>query len=137
MKPYGSLFWERLDRYPPLLCRLLARVPRGRVLETDEIASRSGLTPIQVLTISSQLDWRGIDLPTARAFMVGCNTDLSNRQHCRRIWMYLKAQPKKPSSRFVHLRRSPNWTTYYLPLLEQFVQHHLRNQKHEHRLSRP
>lgn len=122
-RPYGPLFWERIDRYPPVLCRLLARVPKGKPLTTEQIAERSGLSPVQVEAISRQTDWRGIDLPTARSFMLGCNTDLSDRKHCRRIWMYLKSQPRVPSRRFSYLRRSSNWKTYYLPLLEVFVNH--------------
>lgn len=120
---YGGMIWERLEKYPPVLCRLLARLPKGRPLSNHEIATRSGLSHYQVEAISRQTDWRGVDLPTARAFMVACNTDLSNREHCRRIWMYLKTQPRNPSKRFGYLRRSPDWGGYYLPLIEVFAKH--------------
>lgn len=122
-KPYGQLFWDRLDRYPPILCRLLARIPRGRPLTLDEICDRSKLSPSEVHAISRQLDWRGIDLPTARAFMVACGTDLSNRDHCRRIRMFLKSQPSQPLRRFAYLRRDRlQWETIYLPLMKRLLE---------------
>lgn len=122
-RSYGKLFWERIDRYPPVLCRLLARIPKGRPLTNAEVSSRSGLSPAQVEAISRQVDWRGIDLPTARAFMVGCGTDLSNRAHCKRIWVYLRTQPKSASAKFSHLRKDRNWETHWLPLIELFFNH--------------
>jgi hypothetical protein len=121
--PYGQLFWARLNRFSPLLCRLLARVPRGRPLESTEIAERSGLSVSQVDAISQQTDWRGIDLPTAHQFMLACDTDLSNRQHCRRMRMFLKSQPKHREGRFQHLKRSPNWKVTFLPLLVRLENH--------------
>ena len=122
-KPYGEKFWERLDRYPPILCRLLARHPRGKAFSSVEIADRSGLSVMQVIAISNQTDWSGVDLPTARRFMLGCSTDLSNRSHCIRMHMYLRLQAKDPSKRFMFLRKSGEWDSYYLPLLRRFYEH--------------
>lgn len=114
--------WVRLDRHPPILLRLMARKPRSRPLETTEIAERSGLSVMQVEAISVQTDWRGIDLPTARAFMVGCDCDLGDRRTYRRMRMSLRYRPKT-APRFPYLRRSPKWESYYLPLLDRFTAH--------------
>jgi hypothetical protein len=122
-KPYGQLFWDRIDRYPPILLRLLARIPRSRPLETFEIASRSGLSESTVEAIGQQTDWRGVDIPTARAFMTGVGIDLSDRSDCRRIRVYLKSAPKTPANRFPYLKRSEKWESYFLPLLKKFVNH--------------
>jgi len=129
-KSNGALFWDRLVRYPPILCRLLARVPRGRPLTDVEIADRGGLSALQVQAIGNQTDWTGIDLPTARRFMVGCDTDLSHRPTVIRIYSYLRNEAKNPANRFVYLRKAPNWTAYYRPLLTRFHQHLLRKDDH-------
>lgn len=105
------------------MLRLLARVPRGRPLTTPELAERSGLPPAMIEAISRQTDWSGIDLPTARRFMSACNADLTDRNHCRRIYMYLKSQPRDPTHRFAYLQRSPDWQGYYLPLIELLTRH--------------
>lgn len=122
-KSYGQLFWQRIDKYPPVLCRLLARLPKGRPLTDAEIAEKSGLSQAQVEAYSRQTDWTGIDLPNARSFMLGCGTDLSNRAHCKRIVVYLKSQPKQHRSRFTHLRRDPQWETHYVPLIKILFNH--------------
>lgn len=119
MKGHVESFFDRMDRFPPILCRLLARVPRGRALTSVEIADKSGLSVMQVNSIATQTDWRGIDIPTARAFMAGCNTDLSKRSHCVRLDMYLRSNVKDPRRRFQFLRKSGEWESYYLPLMQR------------------
>lgn len=119
MKGHVQCFIDRLDRFPPILCRLLARVPRGRALTSVEIADAAGLSVTQVEAISMQTDWRGVDIPTALAFMVGCNTDLTKRSHCVRLDMYLRSNAKDPRRRFQFLRSSGAWDSYYLPLIRR------------------
>lgn len=110
-------YWERFDAFCPLLLRILARHPRGEPLTTLEIADRSGLSTSQVEAISWQTDWRGIDLPTVRAYMTGVGIDLASREDVRRIRMYLKTSTRDPNRKFPYLRRNPQWKTTYLPML--------------------
>lgn len=114
-----SKIWERMDVYCPLILRLLARKRRGRPLTTLEIADASGLPVTTVEAISWSVDWSGIDVPSARAFMKGVGIDLASRDDVRRIRMYLRTSPKDPRRRFPYLRKSPEWKTRYLPMLEE------------------
>jgi len=125
----AQVFWSRVFNYPPILLRLLARPPKGKPFTTSELSARSGLPPVTIEAISHQTDWTGIDVPTAHAFMRACNTDLADRNHCRRIYMYLKTQPRTPLKRFSYLRRSPQWKPYYLPLIERYVEYLINNGK--------
>ena len=127
----GEKFWDRLRRYPPVLIRLLARHKRGRPLTSAEISERSGLPLMTVETISSSTSWSGLDLYTARRFMLACGCDLSSQRDVRRIHVYLKRTPRNPRHRFPYLQRSPQWEGYYLPLMERFLKSlHERSQTH-------
>ena len=111
-------FWERCEMFPPILCRIFARKKRGAPLDTSEIADRSGLNPAQVEAISQSLDWRGIDLPTAFAFMQACNSDFADRDQFRRFRQSVKRRAYR------HLRRSPVWEAYYQPLWNRWIKHY-------------
>ena len=107
-------FWKRCDLIPPILVRLLARRRHGPPLTEVEIAKASGLDPYHVYSISNNLDWRGIDLPTMRAFTVACGVDFDNRIQMKRVESYLKSKPT-----WQYLRKSPDWIVYYQPLLRK------------------
>jgi len=122
-RSHGQILWERLDKFPPLFLRLLARHPRGKPLTTLEISKRSGLSALEVHAMSWHTDWRGIDIPTARAYMAGVGIDLTCRKDVRRIRMYIRSAPKDPRMRFPYLRKSPEWESFYLPLLVTLLKH--------------
>jgi hypothetical protein len=123
------VFWSRFDTFCPLFLRILARHPRGKPLTTLEIAERSGLSPAQIEAISWQTDWRGIDLPTIRAYMAGVGIDLMSRSDVRRIRMYLRTSTRDPNRKFPYLRRSDLWKTTYLPMLNKLAAHHARSRQ--------
>lgn len=112
----GQNFWRRLDRFPPILCRLLARQPRGRPLTTAEISAASGLTEVGVFTVSNQTDWKGIDIYTMRRFTEACGVDITSRSEMTRVESYLR---KRPNWRY--LRRDPQWHTYFQPLIKLWL----------------
>lgn len=113
-------FSQRLNDFPPCLCRLLARHRYGPPLTTDEIMQRSNvapglkvqLNPVQVETFSQSTDWKCIHILEALAFMYGCRVDLTDAKEFRRINSYLS---KKPT--LSYLRSHKNWKSYYLPLI--------------------
>lgn len=113
-------FYDRALNFPPCLVRLLAR-DGGRgfcsALSTDEIAESAGLSPMQVNTLSQQTNWRGVDLPTLQAFTIACGLDFSDRRCMVRALDYLDHNPT-----FSYLRRHPDWTTYYLPLMMRWAE---------------
>lgn len=112
-------FSQRLNDFPPILCRLLAH-EKNSPLTAEEIAERSTqtpgvnspLNPVQVETISKSLNWNCIPILDALAFMYGCRVDLTDAKVFRRVKDYLH---KKPN--FEYLRLSPDWKAYYCPLL--------------------
>lgn len=113
-------FWSRIERFPPILVRLLARTkPRGPALTTTEIAKRSGLTANQVAAISEQVTWNGIDVYEMRAFLNGCNLNfVSDPASLDRIYSYLR---KRPTWKF--LRVHPQWREVFEPLLRRYRDH--------------
>ena len=96
-----------------MLVRLLARHRFGAPLSDKEIADKSGLPIVTVLTISQSPTWDGIDLPTMQKFLVGCGVDFCNPNQMKRHDAYLRKRPV----RFKYLKTSPNWTSFYEPLV--------------------
>ena len=123
----SSKFPQRLNDFPPILCRLLARNKNGPPLTAVEIADRSTqtpgvkspLVPVQVENISQCINWEKIHILDALAFMYGCRVDLTDAKEFRRIKDYLS---KKPNFRF--LRQSPEWKSYWLPLMKRWRKSH-------------
>lgn len=108
-------FWDRAEQYPPVLCRLLARLPYGRPLADAEIAEASGLSVHQVFILSQCTNWVGIDIPTAHKFLDGCGINFEDPEHMDRVDDYLR---KKPSWKY--LRLSPHWASFYQPLMLKY-----------------
>jgi hypothetical protein len=110
-------FWTRSERIPPILVRLLARRKHGPPLSDREIAEASSLPIHQVFCISQSLTWDGIDLPTMRKFLTGCKVDFENTKQMDRVEAYLRI---KPAPSWQHLRMSPDWLTFYAPLIRRY-----------------
>jgi len=120
-----SVFYKRVDRYPPVLVRLLARRPRAngsgngtRPLTTDEIARDSGLTPAVVEGLSRSTTWKGVDIYTVRDFTVACGVDFTNPLHMKRLSQYLHSR-----GAFHYLRKNKQWDTYYRSLVAIWRSH--------------
>lgn len=113
-------FWQRAENFPPILCRLLARENHGGhpAPMTDEaIASRSGLTIYRVNAISNSLSWADVELHAMRQFLIACELDFCDAKQMKRLTMYMRR------GRLAYLRRSPNWTTQFEPLLQRWHRH--------------
>jgi hypothetical protein len=122
----GEEAWSRrLDRFVPILVRLLARDPRGRPLTTAEIAERSGLFPMEIETLSRATSWDGVTIPTYRSFCRACNLDLMNSQQAKRNEVYLNGKlvngVRQPCL-WLFLKRDPAWETYYRPLMLLYIE---------------
>lgn len=122
----GDVAWHRrIERFPPILIRLLARNPRGGPLTTMEIAERSGLLPMQVETLSFSTSWGGVDIPTYRAYTRACNLDLMNPVQAKRNEVYLNGHiynGVRQPPQFLYLKRDKNWETYYKPLMARYIE---------------
>ena len=109
-------FYQATNRYPPILCRLLARRKNGPPLTDKEIADRSGLTVFEVKTLSTLTRWDDVPVGTMWKFLVGCGTDFCKWADMKRIDAYRRSRPT-----WKYLRRSGRWLDYYEPLLKAYA----------------
>ena len=115
-------FWKRFDTLPPILIRLLAtdRTRRKRAMTAADIAHRSGLPVHQVDYLSQFTSWEGIDVPTARKFLHGCNIDFTNYKDMQRVAEYLGAKAGR-TAQWRHLRSTREWRTLYEPMMIRYL----------------
>lgn len=112
---------EKLTRFPPIACRLLARV-RGadeqvRPLTDAEIAAGSRLSVKEVAALSKLTSWDDVTVGRMFQFTRGCGIDLEDRECLKAQSAYLKKVRRIP----LYLVRSPNYKTQFLPLLELWI----------------
>lgn len=118
--PKPLRFKQRLDRYPPILIRLLATQGRrrrgpaaaGAVLTDHDIASASGLPLAEVKRLSYSTSWAGIPVDVAYQFLAGCDIDLEKRRTFRRL------EYMRRDGHFRHLRQSPLFETQFTEMIE-------------------
>lgn len=100
--------WTKLDQYPPVLVRLLAKHPDGRVMsDTDIVRADPGLSLAEVRRLSLLPDWQNVSVSLMRAFVRACRVDFANREQMRNANRYVTRDPK-----FRHLTRDPNFPAY-------------------------
>jgi hypothetical protein len=74
---------ERLNRFPPKMCRLAARSPDGlRFLSYAEIAKLAGMSRQRASQISDMNNWDDLPMKTAVAFASACGIDLCRPRSC-------------------------------------------------------
>lgn len=104
-------FFTKIDRFPPVVCRLLARTKtRGagvKPMADAEIALLAGMTVSQVASLSRLTSWEDVPVKTLRAFSTACGVDFTSRTAMRQLTRYIKHQPS-----FAFLRKSPDWPTF-------------------------
>ena len=111
----------KLSRFPPLVCRLLARRgPKNRQVPlTDaEVSHASGLKLPNVISLSWLTSWDDVTCGDMLAFSKGCGVNFSNALVMRKHTKYIAL-----TTRFVYLRRSPGWHTRWNPMLEIYKDH--------------
>ena len=119
---------QRLLRFPPIICRLLARKGSGRglvLLHDSEIAERSGLSVAQVQGLSHLLTWDDVICRHMLNFSKGCGIDLSDRDSLAKHWRYIKSRRA-----FLYLRAQPDYETRWKPMYAAYV-NYLRSLRDE------
>lgn len=121
----SKAFFHRVTKFPPILCRLLARSkPRGPAASAEDIVRKSGLSPADVHFISWKTDWEGIDIFKLRAFTNACGVSFERTSDIKRAETYLrgnKRSGRRIPPNFRHLRKSPNWETVYKPMVQRWL----------------
>lgn len=110
-KPFSEIFWRRVDRFPPVACRILARTegPKPRALTAVEIATRSGLPVDTVHWLSRQTDWSGITVGDFKTFSKATGMDFADANQMRRANQYVQ---KRLLRKLSYLRKSEDWAMY-------------------------
>lgn len=114
-------FWEYAHRYPPILCRLLARHKNGPPMTIEEIADRGELSNLEVILMSQHTSWDTVPLEAMHRFLVGCGMDFCNGRQVYRARQYTH-HVVKGSLAFAYLRKSQQWTQTYEPMLKRYLQ---------------
>lgn len=101
------MYWvSKLDKLPPNVCRLLARVPNKpkAPLTTEQISQRSGLSKQTVRRISRLRSWATVPLETHEKFKIGCG--ITPGRECLQV-AYLKRtfDPTKTRTSLFHVRK--------------------------------
>lgn len=84
---------------------------------------KTGLNEYEVGTLSAMTDWKGVDIYTLRTFTEACGVDLTDPRSMKRVTVYLRGKTVKGIRmpvRFDYLRRSPEWTTLFQPLMRRW-----------------
>lgn len=125
-------FWNKLDDFPPAMCRLLARTstPRGgvRPLTNEEIASHWRLTDptrtsSDVMSFSWRMSWDGVPLGQVRGFTEACGIFLEDRNNLRKHAVYIRRIPT-----WKYLQRSSLWKELFEPLARAYIEARSRTQ---------
>lgn len=113
--------WQKLERFPPIVVRLLARrsqVSGGIVaLTTEEISKRSGLSALEVQSLSWLSSWDTVPVSKIRKFSEACGVDFSSRVNMREQSAYIRRSPT-----FKYLSKSPDWEIVYQPMIKAYVE---------------
>ncbi len=114
-------FIQKLDRFPPIAIRILARVPVDsggvRAKTDEEIAGESGLSLCEVASLSHLDRWNTVPIATAFAFIGGCGANLDDRDWQRHNAAYMNKLRFAPN----YLRQSPEWETKFKPMIELWL----------------
>jgi hypothetical protein len=109
--------FQKLDRFPPVVIRLLAK-HKGSAMTDAEIAAALVTTarpkwvvdavPLpEVKRLSYLTSWDHVTIGTTRAFLHACNCNLEDRDTFRNLSRYLRQDPK-----FTHLRKSERFPEF-------------------------
>lgn len=112
---------RRFNRYPPIVCRLLARQGRRGYaipLTDRQIAQRSGLAVSDVKALSWKTTWNDVTVSTMFSFSKACGVDFSSRDNMNLHTKYIKSK-----NRWLYLRRDKEWATRWLPMLQLYSEH--------------
>lgn len=100
-------FWQKLEKYPPVLVRLLARTPDGHALTDEQISAT--IDPALVAWLSVKTNWNDVPIQHIKGFLFACRADLTDHRWVRLNNRYTSANSK---AKFTHLVNSPDWPAY-------------------------
>jgi len=113
---------ERLKRFPPCVCRLLARTGGSnntiRLLEDEEVAKKSGLHISEVRSIMWRVSWNKVAVEDVFSFSTACGVKFSDRKNLTKHYKY--TQLKRP---FAYLQKHPDYDTIWAPMFRMYSEY--------------
>lgn len=119
--------WRRIEKLPPILCRLLARHPRGLPLTNSEIAARCRLSRQHVAFIATRPTWDDVGVAEMREFLAGCGLDFCSSSTMKRVDVYLRDVRAGRVKLSRYLRRAPHFQdelAHLVPLVAAHIAKH-------------
>ena len=114
--PKPLRYHQRLDRFPPILIRLLVGCSDPEVDSDRVLAADCGLTMAEFKFVSYSTSWDDITDRLRESYLKGCAIDLEKRRCWRRLeWM-------RRHGHFRHLKRSPLWESQFAEQLEIYAE---------------
>lgn len=115
---------SKLERFPPVLCRLLARTKqpgrRGgvRALTAAEIATRARLPVAYVEVLSTATSWDHVPVQVMLTFSAACGVDFNSRADLRAQDSLMRRTTSLPP----YLLASPEWPATLRHVAELYAQ---------------
>jgi len=77
---------DRLNKFPPFLCRFVARDKSGqKPISNIEISRRTGISVVTIAKISRMRSWDNLKLSTIQSFSNACGVNLLSTSEQRRF----------------------------------------------------
>jgi hypothetical protein len=119
--------WQRLQKLPPILCRVLARHPRGLPFTDSEIASRCALSSQRIAFLSTFTTWDEVRTLEMREFLRGCGLDFCHGATMKRVDIYMRDVAKGRIQLSKYLRRAPHYQEQLAHLVAPIAKHLIAN----------
>jgi len=118
----------KLDSFPPIVCRILARDPKARAktqrpLTDREIAARSGLRVDQVISLSWLCTWEFVPVDVMKKFTAACGINFEDYPTMQKHYRFVNRMAGRWMTGKHYLRRDPEWDTKWKPLLETYIEY--------------
>lgn len=101
-----TTIWKKLEAYPPILCRLLARKGKGRfnerIMTDEEIAEVGNMKLSDVKSLSWKTSWDDVPFRQVRQFSMACRVDFTDTENMKK---HVRLINRKTQS-FWHIRKS-------------------------------
>lgn len=95
------------------MARTVSKNPRS--LTNEEISQRAGLPVSYVVNLSRQTSWDYVPVEHLIRFSKACGIDFGNHQV---MTLHNHFYRRRGAGKWRFLRRSPEWETYYRPLID-------------------
>lgn len=116
----NKTFWDKLNDFPPVMCRLLARTPTPqggvRPLTDEEIGHAADITVMEVRGTAWNTSWDRFTLNEVKRYTEACGIYLEDRANLRKHTNYIRRSPA-----FRYLQGTEPWRDYLSDLARHYL----------------